>query len=200
MLFLKHSHTRVVDHHSLFRIGNKRWTWFRTVTTSTGGHDDNNNVEGIDEDLIIEPEEVSLDAFTSGRGRHERKDSITPEILQQRRRHYERITSWGEADDSDVRALEAEGFGRKQRIHTGYNVSRLFSTPSYSAADFGGSDAVHDEKHAAALAAAAAMTNYLADSTSQIGAGKSNSFWFFKKAYIILVFRRRSCCSFGFSA
>ncbi len=151
------------------RIGWIRHSLTSSFTTSrrTEG-EDKNHPDGAQDELQTadDPQEISLETFTLGRGRHERKDSITPEILNQRRKHYERITEWGEADDHDIRALENEGFGRKQRIHTGYNASKLFTSPAYSAADFSGSDS--DE----AQAVAEAMTTYAADSKSQIGAGK----------------------------
>ena len=67
------------------------------------------------------PEE--LIPYTTGRGREERKDSVTIQMLKERKLHSERIDQVTLSDKSVERQLEANGFGQKSRIHGAYTVN-----------------------------------------------------------------------------
>ena len=67
------------------------------------------------------PEE--LIPYTTGRGREERKDSVTIQMLKERKLHSERIDQVTLSDKSVERQLEANGFGQKSIIHGAYTVN-----------------------------------------------------------------------------
>lgn len=77
------------------------------------GHIFRCNHSWIPEDLV---------AFVEGRGRQERKDSITIQILQERKRHHDLMTQ-KKPSDHLVRHLESEGFGKKSRISGVYSTA-----------------------------------------------------------------------------
>ncbi len=53
--------------------------------------------------------------FASGRGRQERKDSLSLQILEERKKHAERL-ELVQVSSADVQALIDQGFGTKHRL------------------------------------------------------------------------------------
>eukprot|EP01039_Chlorochromonas_danica_P001832 gene1832-2004_t len=63
-----------------------------------------------------------LEAFQKGRGRSERVDSVTLNMLEDRKRHHERMLNISPLPNN-VTALEEQGFGRKRRLPNLYKHS-----------------------------------------------------------------------------
>ncbi len=64
--------------------------------------------------------------FTEGRGRQERRDSLTLNILQERKIQSERIKAFP-VDDALKNELEDDGFGQKKRLQGYYEaISEIY--------------------------------------------------------------------------
>lgn len=70
------------------------------------------------------PEE--LEQFYKGRGRCERSDSITINLLQQRKKHYERLSQLNPSLRF-VSSLESQGFGQKKQLTNVYGKGVSYS-------------------------------------------------------------------------
>lgn len=67
----------------------------------------------VDSTTTSIPEDLQV--FQKGRGRSERADSVTLKMLEERKRHHEKMLKINPLP-SNIAALEEQGFGRKRRL------------------------------------------------------------------------------------
>ena len=59
------------------------------------------------------------DYFMHGRGNRERRDSVTDDILMERKAHQNRLSSMS-VSDAFVKSLQARGLGKKKKLNNFY--------------------------------------------------------------------------------